>query len=234
MKRGLPKFLLLLLCVLFMVSFVGCGSVAKKAMDESVNTANGILEKNAKPFDSNTKVKLEKVIKSCENAKDDDAYKKAKKNIDDAVKAYQDSIKQEKQVTAPTEKFIIERMKTIKTVTKVEAATEKTDENKLLNKKGGYYSYVAMKSSMVEDSYINNESPVEAGNEGGAVVEAFHTDKDAKGRNDYLASFDGKGALSSGSHSVVGTLVIRTSDELTASQQKKLEKNIIASLIELK
>jgi hypothetical protein len=40
--------------------------------------------------------------------------------------------------------------------------------------------------------------------------------------------------FSSGSHSVVGTVVIRTSDKLTASQQKEMEKNIYNSLIEIK
>jgi hypothetical protein len=42
------------------------------------------------------------------------------------------------------------------------------------------------------------------------------------------------GGLSSGTNKVVGTLLVRTSDELTASQQKKLEKNIINALINLK
>ena len=53
-------------------------------------------------------------------------------------------------------------------------------------------------------------------------------------RNEYLAAFDGAGILSSGSHSVVGTIVIRTSDKLTASQQKEMEENIYNSLIEIK
>ena len=38
--------------------------------------------------------------------------------------------------------------------------------------------------------------------------------------NDYLAAFDG-GIFASGSHTVVGTVLVRTSNELTASQQKK-------------
>lgn len=52
---------------------------------------------------------------------------------------------------------------------------------------------------------------------------------DAEKRNDYLASFDGS-IFASGSHTVVGTVLVRTSDELTASQQKALEANIIAEL----
>lgn len=115
----------------------------------------------------------------------------------------------------------------------MEAATEKTDANTLMNKKGGYYAYVAMKSSLIDDCYDEGESPVEAGTEGGAVIEAFHTVKDAKARDAYLSGFDGAGMLSPGSHRVVGTLVIRTSDELSASDQKKLENRIVDALIKL-
>lgn len=156
-----------------------------------------------------------------------------KKDIGNAIKAYQDSVKQQKQVTEPKEKILVERAKTVRSVTAVEAATEKTDANTLMNKKGGYYAYVAMKSSMIDDSYDEGESPVEAGTEGGAVIEAFHTVKDAEARDTYLSGFDGAGMLSPGSHRVVGTLVIRTSDELSASDQKKLENRIVDALIKL-
>ena len=48
-------------------------------------------------------------------------------------------------------------------------------------------------------------------------------------RKDYLSAFDG-GVLASGSHTVIGTVLVRTSNELTASQQKDLEAKIIAAL----
>lgn len=233
MKKIALRNLVLLLCLVTVISFTGCASEAKKAMDESVDTANELLEKDAKPFDAETETALEKAVKTSEEAEDDDAYKKVKKDIDNAIKAYQDSVKQQKQVTEPKEKFLVERVKTVKSVTAVEAATEKTDANTLMNKKGGYYAYVAMKSSLIDDSYDEGESPVEAGTEGGAVIEAFHTVKDAKARDAYLSGFDGAGMLSPGSHRVIGTLVIRTSDELSASDQKKLENRIVDALVKL-
>lgn len=233
MKKFALRNLVLLLCLMVVMSFTGCASEAKKAMDESVDTANELLEKDAEPFDAETETALEKAVKTGEEAEDDDAYKKVKKDIDNAIKAYQDSVKQQKQVTEPKEKFLVERAKTVRSVTAVEAATEKTDANTLMNKKGGYYAYVAMKSSLIDDSYDGGESPVEAGTEGGAVIEAFHTVKDAKARDAYLSGFDGSGMLSPGSHRVVGTLVIRTSDELSASDQKKLENRIVDALIKL-
>ena len=56
-----------------------------------------------------------------------------------------------------------------------------------------------------------------------------NTTKTLEKRNNYLAAFDGT-VLASGSHKVVGTVVVRTSNLLLASQQKLLESNIIAVL----
>ena len=60
----------------------------------------------------------------------------------------------------------------------------------------------------------------------------YTSPEDAEKRNTYLASFDGS-IFASGSHSVIGTVVVRTSNELKASQQKEMEANIIAALIEI-
>lgn len=230
----MKKILVVLLSVAVAMTFaVGCGSQAKKDMKSAVSTANKVLETNAKPFDPATKADLKKAVESSEKADDDESYTAATEKVKAATKAYKDSVKQLKQVTNPKEAFLIARAKTVKSVTKVEAATEETDENKLMNKEGGYTSYIAMKSSMIKDSYYADQSPLEAGNDGGAVIEAFKTAKDAQARADYLAQFDSSGALASGTHKVIGTLLIRTSNELTASQQKVLEKQIINALIKL-
>lgn len=232
--KDMKKIFILLLCLaVVMVISVGCGSAAKKDMDSAVDTANVLLQKDAKAYDPTTKTDLKKAVKASDDANDDSAYKKSAKAIKVATKAYKNSIKQLKQVTNPKESFIIERAKTVKTITQVEAATEKTDENNMMNKKGGYTSYIALKSSMVTDSYYANQSALKAGNDGGGAIEAFKTVKDAKARDEYLSTFDGSGMLAPGTHKVVGTLVVRTSNELKASQQKKLEKWIVDSLIKL-
>jgi hypothetical protein len=49
----------------------------------------------------------------------------------------------------------------------------------------------------------------------------------------YLGSFDGT-VMSSGSHQVIGTVIVCTSDKLTATQQNELAEQIIANLIELR
>lgn len=232
--KNVKTIMILILCLVFATSMLtGCGSEAKKAMDTAVESATTLLENGDKPFDPATKDNLEKAIASADEAKDDDAYNAVTEEIEAATKAYEDSIKQLKQVTNPDESFLIERAKTVDTITDVEAATEETDINKLMNKPGEYTSYIAMKSSMVEDDYYDSMGPVEAGNDGGAVIEAFATVKDAENREQYLAGYDGQAMLSPGTHTVVGTLLVRTSSELTASQQKQLEKDIIEALIKL-
>ena len=54
MKKFALRNLVLLLCLTMAISFTGCASEAKKAMDESVDTANELLEKDAEPFDAET------------------------------------------------------------------------------------------------------------------------------------------------------------------------------------
>lgn len=231
------KLFSLMICLIMVLSLlVGCGdSEAKKEMTSAIESANELLENGDKPYDASKQDALEAAIASADEAKDDDAYKTVTENINSAAKEYEDSVKQLQQVTNPEEAFLIERVKAVDSITDVEAATEETDANKLMNKPGGYTSYIAMKSSLIEDEYgyYKDMSPVEAGTEGGAVIEAFPTEEDAQARNEYLATFDGAGMLSSGSHTVVGTLVIRTSSELTATQQKELETSIIEALIKL-
>ena len=236
MKRT-TKLLLIMACLIIgTLVLSACGaSEAEKAMDNAVQAANELLEQGDKPYDPATKKNLEKAIARAEEAEDDDAYNKVTANIEAATKEYTDSVKQLKQVTNPEESFLIERAKTVESITDVEAATEETDVNKLMNKEGGYTSYIAMKSSLIVDEYdyYAEMSPVETGTDGGAVIEAFKSAKEAKAREEYLASFDGAGMLSAGSHEVDGTLLIRTSTELTATQQKELEENIIEALIRL-
>lgn len=143
------------------------------------------------------------------------------------------SIQQLKQVTAPEESFVIERIKDIDTIIGVEAVTEDNDPNGNLGKAGGYTAAIYFSSNQVSpsDLYLTGEfTPiVDAGCDGGGVVEVYATAEDADKRNNYLASFDG-GILSSGSHSVLGTCVVRTSTYLKASQQQSLEQAIADAL----
>lgn len=154
--------------------------------------------------------------------------------LQSANDALSTSIKQMQQVTNPAEAFIVERLTGLPNITGMEAVTEENDPNGNLNKQGGYTATVYFASDLVDQSQVSGETIVDKGTEAGGAVEVYPTVEDATKRNEYLASFDGAGFLSSGSHSVVGTVVIRTSDQLTASQQKEIETNIYNSLIEIK
>lgn len=154
--------------------------------------------------------------------------------LKDAETALSNSIEQRKLVTAPSEAFVIERLRGIDGVGEIAALTEETDNNGLLGKAGTYYAKIDFASPWIKDPYsiYSGRSVAENSTDGGGSVEVFETEELAQKRNDYLGAFDG-GILASGSHKVLGTLIVRTSDELTASQQKKLEADIIASLTRL-
>ena len=85
----------------------------------------------------------------------------------------------------------------------------------------------------IKQSEVYGNDIIEKGTKEGGAIEVYANEEDAKKREDYLAGFDG-GILSSGSHKVVGTVLIRTSDDLTATQQKNLEEKIVKALSELK
>lgn len=148
----------------------------------------------------------------------------------------QNSIDQLKQVTNPSEQFVIERLTGLPNVTGVEAATEQNDPNGNLHKDGGYTSAVFFSSDLVDQSQVYADEAYTgipaAGTDGGGCVEVYATVEDAEERNAYLSGFDGT-ILRPGSHTVLGTCVIRTSDLLQASQQDAIEQSIIDSLTRL-
>lgn len=152
--------------------------------------------------------------------------------LKDAEQVVNDSIAQMKQVTNPSEAFVIERLQGIEGIGDISAVTEDSDPNGQLGKSGGYTATVYFTSPLVDQSDVIGSTVIEKGTEGGGAIEVYANVDDANKRKDYLSAFDG-GILSSGSHEVVGTVLVRTSDKLTASQQKELEAAIIEALTRL-
>ncbi|QLY40243.1 hypothetical protein HF295_04945 [Hujiaoplasma nucleasis] len=109
----------------------------------------------------------------------------------------------------------------------IEIVTEENDPNGNLGKDGSYTGALFFLYDLVEGN--TETSALEAGTDGGGSIEVYANAEDAKKRNDYLSAFDGT-IFASGSHVALGTLVIRTSNELTASQQDTLEAAIINAL----
>lgn len=153
-----------------------------------------------------------------------------------AKKALEDSIAQLKQVTNPSEAFVIQRITGLPSITGVEAVTETNDPNGKLNKAGGYTATVYFSSDLVDQSSVYPSDGytgiVAVGNDGGGTVEVYSSVEDAEKRSTYLGAFDGS-IFSSGSHEVLGTCVLRTSDKLTASQQQTLTQEVREALIRL-
>lgn len=222
-------------------------------LDGSIADAETLITANEKAFDETAIGKLEsavstakankvtipempkelEIIKSETETLNKVDYTDILQQISDAQKAYEDSVKQLKQVTAPTEAFVIERIKAVDGITGVSAVTEDNDPNELLGKQGGYTAQVFFSYNLIDQNSVLGNSIIEKGTDCGGSIEVYNTVEEAEKRNDYLASFDG-GMFATGSHNVVGTIIVRTSNDLTASQQKDLEAKLVNSLIELK
>lgn len=153
--------------------------------------------------------------------------------ISEKQTAYQNSVLQMKQITNPNEDFVIQRLKGIPNISGYQAVTEDHDPNGNLNKQGGYTSTVYFSTPLIDQSNVYGNDIVDKGTECCGAIEVYASEEDAEKRDSYLASFDGAGMLNSGSHKVLGTIVIRTSTKLTATQQNKFTNNITNKLLEL-
>lgn len=134
---------------------------------------------------------------------------------------------------APSEEYILERVALIDTITDLAPVTEDHDPNEMLHKEGGYEAVIFFADSQVDRSklYIvpGEDNVIDIATDGGGAVEVYADEKAAKERDDYLAKFDNT-MLDSGSHTVYGSCVIRTSCNLTKTQQKTLETKLITVL----
>ena len=153
--------------------------------------------------------------------------------ISEKQTAYQNGVLQMKQITNPNEDFVIQRLKGIPNISGYQAVTEDHDPNGNLNKQGGYTSTVYFSTPLIDQSSVYGNDIVDKGTECGGAIEVYASEEDAEKRDSYLASFDGAGMLNSGSHKVLGTIVIRTSTKLTATQQNEFTNNITNKLLEL-
>lgn len=162
-------------------------------------------------------------------------YSATSKTLADASQAFDKSVRQLGQVTASSQDFVVSRLGKVPGVSDIEPVTEANGPNRRLNKAGGYTAAVYFHFGGVDGiEEVNSALPsIEIGTDGGGCIEVYRTVEDANKRNDYLASFDGQGVFDTGSHIVLGTVIVRTSHFLTASQQSALTDEIEAILTEL-
>lgn len=221
--------------------------------DTEIKNAEELLKRDKIALDKSTETSLKNTIDSAKKIKIEipdmpnevEEIKKKTKELEainiteeiedlkNAQKLLKDSRKKYEMLLNPTNEFVEERLLRVDNIDKVKGVTEDNDPNGNLNKPGGYTAQVYFSSPLVNDEYGSFSGDViEDGTAGGGSVEVYKTVSEAKKRNEYLSTFDG-GFLSNGSHTVYGSIVIRVSDELTASQQKTLEEAILEALTEL-
>ncbi len=185
--------------------------------------------KSVKIIDFDTPNKTEEII-SKTNVLKQTEYTDVITELRDAYNSLKIDIQKYELVNAPSEAYVIKCLKTLSEIKNISAVTEDNDPMKNLNKPGWYIAMVYFSDERINlDKSIYGNSVIEQGTIGGGSIEVYKTQEEAIKRNEYLACFDG-GTLSSGSHRVLGTCVIRTSDELTATQQKDLENKICEAL----
>ena len=157
-------------------------------------------------------------------------------DLETASNIYLSSVQSMKQVTAPDEAFVVERLKRIDYIVGLAAVTKDHDPNKLLGTEGGYISCLYFSDSRVDKTKLDipagKNNVIDIGTVGGGSIEVYSSAEDANSRNEYLSSFDGT-TLDPGAHIVVGTLVIRVSSKLTAEQQEEMTNHIISVLISI-
>ncbi len=153
-------------------------------------------------------------------------------DIDKAREELEDSYLIQKQITNPKEKFVLKRISRVKPFVNFAPVTEKNDPNGHLGKKGGYTSTIYISCKWLSTRSLSGKKLIDEGTEAGGAVETYRNAEDAKRRDNYLGAFDGT-AFSSGYHTVLGSMVLRVSDDLPISKQKKLAKMMTKELTKL-
>ncbi len=130
------------------------------------------------------------------------------------------------QITNPEESWVMERLKNLDDITSIQAVTSDKDPNHLLGKDGGYTSCIYFGIKGLNTTLTKGNDIVEKGTDAGGSIEVYDTLEHALNRCDYLSQFDGT-LLYSGSYTIVGTMVIRTSYRLESQQQVEWTKLIV-------
>lgn len=130
------------------------------------------------------------------------------------------------QITNPNQQWVLDKLKNIQSITDMAAVTKNKDPNGLLGKEGGYTACIYFGVKDVDSNLIRGASVIDKGTDAGGAIEVYEDSKSALRRCDYLSQFDGT-LLYTGSYTVVGTMVVRTSYKLSNAQQVELIDAII-------
>lgn len=151
-------------------------------------------------------------------------------NIEEQQKALEDSYAIQRQITNPTQEWVLGRLNNVENIANIACAKEENDPNGHLGKDGGYTAQIYYSSPLRGTETVAGDKLIDAGTDAGGSIEVYKTVEEAENRNTYLASFDGT-IFDSGKHVVLGTMVVRVSSKLTASKQEQFINEIITELI---
>lgn len=138
------------------------------------------------------------------------------------------NIKIVKQIEAPQKEWVVQRLGDVDDIKDVANVSKDNDPDMMLGKDGGYLSCTYFSLNSLDDNNVPGNTLIDKGTDAGGAIEVYKNKADADAREKYLAGFDNT-LLYSGSHVVVGTMVVRTSYILTDQQQVNLTDKIIKS-----
>ena len=173
-----------------------------------------------------------KIYKESESEFDEDKILKNIADISSDIDNLSENYQIVTQITNPDEKWIIDRLNQIETITGREAVSKSNDPNALLGKEGGYTSCIYFMVNNVDQSSVTGNTVIEKGTDGGGAIEVYPNLGSAKNRCDYLSQFDNT-LLYSGSYVIIGTMVVRTSYKLSNQEQIELTDKIIKTFTTL-
>ena len=130
-------------------------------------------------------------------------------------------------VTNPKEEYIISKLKGIEGIIEVAPATKENDPNNMLDDENGYTSAVFFSYNKLNQKEIYGDDLLAKGTDAGGCIEVFRNENDAILREKHLGVFG-----ISGSHTRIGTVIVRTSHLLSYEEQDILENKICKSLLE--
>lgn len=167
---------------------------------------------------------------------DSDIEKKDLKSLTQDIKLETEellyAILMARQITNPTQDWVMECLDKVESITSIEAVSESNDPNGFLGDEGGYTACIYFESSDVEQSQVEGSDTISKGTDAGGCIEVYKTKADAEVRCEYLGQFDNT-LLYSGSYAIVGTTVIRTSYLLSNEQQVELTKEVTKAFTEI-
>ena len=145
-----------------------------------------------------------------------------------STEANNDTTQVVEEVKKPQELDLASIMEAVKaefsTVQDTKVLTEENDPYGNLGKAGYYTAGAAFWDTRTEysEAYKEESELGKWGASAGGMIEVYATDEEAKSRIEYMQAFVGNPLTEPGAFKQIGTVVIRASSELTATQQNEI------------